>query len=157
MTTRWALLLCAACGAAPARPAGPNLACDPLPGTTYGALTPEEHARVAEQLARTAGEETPVVVRRVLRDDLDGDGKEDMAVTAAAGSLEALLVASSSFPGRLRLLQFADDEPLDLLGAAALDPARRGSKQLLVRTRDSVELVRDTGEVLARAGCLTSP
>ena len=153
---RWALLLLAACGGAPARPAAPKLACDALPGASFGELTPEEQTRVAEQLARTAGEEHPVVVHRVLREDLDGDGREDMAVTAGAGSLEALLVSSSSFPGRLRLLQFADDEPLDLLGAVAADPSRSG-KQLLVRGQDSVELVRESGEVVMRAPCLTSP
>ena len=157
MKAACAALVLVACGGAPARPAGPKLACDPLPGASFGELTPDEQTRVAEQLARTAGETQPVLVHRVLREDLDGDGRADMAVSAAAGSLEALLVSSSSSPGRLRLLQFADDEPLDLLGAAALDPSRSGSKQLLVRTADTVELVRDTGEVVMRAPCLTSP
>jgi hypothetical protein len=118
--------------------------------------TDEERGRLAAQLAKTDPAATgELTVHRVVRADLDGDGRADAAFAVAAGDLEALLVESSGLPG-VRILQFSDGEPLDLLGTADLDPATPG-RELIVRATGGrgapLELVRSTGEMVARGRC----
>ncbi len=116
-----------------------------------------DRARLEAQLLKTDPTLSgPAVARAALHADLDGDTTPDTAYAAGIPTLHAVFVVPGALPTLLRILQFNDLAPYDLLGAVDLDPSRPGM-QLILRTGTDVDVVTPTGEVLSSLRCLTSP
>src|SRR5262249_33502551 len=133
----------------------------PAIAPTEALVGEDEGLRIRDQLVKMDDALSgPLTVRQVLRADLDGDDRDDAVYVVAMPGLEAVLMAATTTPARLRILQFSDTERYELLAAVDLDPARPG-RQLVLRTTSAgaaeLQVVRATGEVVGDLRCLTSP
>jgi hypothetical protein len=126
-------------------------------GRDVGDLAPAELARVRALVAKSLPDlPRPAEVEQVVRADLDGDGKADVAYVASAPGFHAVAGATAMAPELLRFLQFSDEESYEILAVVTLRGPYRG-RQLVVAVSGprgvELEVLRATGEIIGAARC----